>query len=425
MIKQPRGTQDILPDRWAAWEHVYQAAETVAEGAGYGRIETPMFERTALFVHATGEHTDVNREMYTFQDRGGEELSLRPEGTASVVRAYFEHGMKVLAQPVKLYYLGSMFRYERPQAGRFREHHQFGCEAIGSEDALVDASLVTLQRDFYRRCSIPAVRIQVNSIGDGACRPAFIRELVAYLQAHRDKLCGQCRERIESNPLRVLDCKVPCCQPVLDAAPQMIDRLCDECRGHWHRFLAGVEAAGLTVSINRRLVRGLDYYTRTVWEFLPDAPGGAQSVLGGGGRYDALAEAIGAPATPGVGFSTGLERVLLNLVAGASQGRADHALDVFVVTHGMEAELQGLELLVKLWQAGVKADMAFDNRSLATQLRRAEAGHAGLALVIGERELETQMVGLRRLETRKQDDVPAAGVVDAVISIVRPKERDQ
>lgn len=404
MIKIPRGTQDIVPEKWRSWRRLLDAAETIAEGSGYGRIETPTFESTTLFTHATGEHTDVNREMYTFEDRGGDLLSLRPEGTASVFRAYFEHGMRVLPQPVKLYYVGSMFRYERPQAGRFREHHQFGCEAIGSQDPVLDASLVALQARFYRRVGIAELRVHINSIGDQDCRPAYLEELVAYLRAHQDELCEQCRQRIERNPLRVLDCKVESCQPVLNEAPRILDHLCVPCREHWDRFLAGLEAVGVNFEINPRLVRGLDYYTRSVWEFLPATPGGAQSVLGGGGRYDALAEAIGAKPTPGVGFSTGLERVLLNVPHGLGDTNSSN-IDVYIVHLGAEAELMALKLLNELSSNNIHVDMAFDKRSMGTQLRQASSLGARGAVIIGSDEVSSGRVTVKWLETGEQSQI--------------------
>jgi histidyl-tRNA synthetase len=381
-----------------------------------------MFELTTLFTHATGEHTDVNREMYTFEDRGGDLLSLRPEGTASVFRAYVQHGMRVLPQPVKLYYLGSMFRYERPQSGRFREHHQFGCEAIGSEDPLLDASLVGLQSRFYRRAGISGMVIQVNSIGDGNCRPPYVEKLVAYLRARQDELCSQCRERIERNPLRVLDCKAESCQPVLDRAPQMIDHLCDACRAHWARFLEGVAAVGLSVTVNPRLVRGLDYYTRSVWEFLPDKPGGAQSVLGGGGRYDALAAAIGAPATPGVGFSTGLERVVINLDDAVKKAVASDTLDVFVAQLSPAAELAALKVMNELAAIGVRVDMAFDRRNLGTQLRHAGEQGAKMAVIIGDDELASGNAGLKCLDSGRQETIPLGDLVTTIQNRLRPQE---
>jgi histidyl-tRNA synthetase len=425
LIKTPRGTQDILPDDWPIWNHVLDCARQTAEGSGYERIETPTFESTSLFAHAAGEFTDVRREMYTFEDRGGDELSLRPEGTASVFRAYFQHGMHVLPQPVKLYYIGSMFRYERPQGGRAREHHQFGCEAIGSEDALLDASMLDLQQRFYRSAGIEGMSIHVNSIGDQNCRPAYIRELVAYLQAHKNELCHQCRERIERNPLRVLDCKVESCQPVLNNAPKTIDHLCTECRTHWERFLQGLEALGIQATIDPRLVRGLDYYSRTVWEILPARVASAQSTIGGGGRYDALAGAIGAPAAPGVGFSTGLERVILNLSPEVARALQEFHIDVFVAHRGSEAETQALRLTHRLQEAGLRTDMSFDDRSLKTQLKHANNKGARVAVIIGEEEIEAGEATVRDFKTGKSKRVTFESVLPDVRSTLEQQQLER
>lgn len=415
MIKTPRGTQDILPADWPLWNHVLDCARKTAEGSGYERIDTPMFESTSLFAHAAGEFTDVRREMYTFEDRGGDELSLRPEGTASVFRAYFQHGMHVRPQPVKLYYVGSMFRYERPQGGRAREHHQFGCEAIGSEDPLLDASMVDLQRRFYRAAGIQAMSIHVNSIGDQKCRPGYIRELVSYLRSHEAELCRQCRDRIERNPLRVLDCKVESCQPILNQAPKTINHLCDECRSHWERFLRGLAALCVEPVIDPRLVRGLDYYTRTVWEILPATVSSAQSTIGGGGRYDALAAAIDAPPAPGVGFSTGLERVILNISPALIESLETFRIDVFVAHHGSEAELQALRLAHTLQDAGIKTDMAFDDRSLKTQLKHANSRGARVAVIIGEDEVTAGEVTVRDFESGESRRVPFDSVLSSIL----------
>ncbi len=415
MIKSPRGTRDILPDEWAVWKHVLNSSESVAEEAGFRRIDVPTFEAASLFTHATGEHTDVKREMYTFEDRGGEELALRPEGTASVFRAYVEHGMHKKPQPVKLYYIGSMFRYERPQSGRAREHHQFGCEAIGSDDPLLDASLIDLQGSFYRRAGIAAVSIHINSIGDSVCRPAYLRELVRYLKSHETELCQDCRGRIERNPLRVLDCKQEFCQPVLNQAPRSLDHLCIDCRDHWLKVLQALKALDIEVEVDARLVRGLDYYTRTVWEFQPPTSGGAQSVLGGGGRYDALGPAIGAPVTPGVGFSTGLERVTLNLPPSTVDGLAFEGMDVFVAHIGDQAEIQALTLSHQLRENRIRTDMAFGHRSLRAQLKQANASGARIAVLIGDEEVAQSEVSLRDLSTGEQKRVDLQGAVDTVI----------
>lgn len=418
MIKPPRGTQDILPQQWPLWNHVLESASGVAESAGYQRIETPTFEPASLFTHATGEHTDVNREMYTFRDRGHEELALRPEGTAPVFRAYFQHGMQVLPQPVKLYYVGSMFRYERPQAGRWREHHQFGCEAIGSEDPLVDASLVDLQLRFYRRAGLPNLTLHVNTIGDENCRPAYLRKLVVYLREHASELCGQCRERIDRNPLRVLDCKVEPCQPVLNNAPHMLDELCDPCRDHWNGFLKGLDVLEIDREIDPRLVRGLDYYTRTVWEFMPEIVTGATSTIGGGGRYDALARALHQRPTPAVGFSTGLERVLLHVKPEIVEGLDLSRVDVFLSHVGEEAEFKALAILRHLLCRDIRSEMSFGSRSLKAQLKHANGRGARIAVIIGQDELDAGVAALRNLESGEQERVPLDVVVQRISEIL-------
>jgi histidyl-tRNA synthetase len=417
MIRSPRGTQDITPADWPRWNHVLSAAISAAELAGFDRIETPMFEETALFTHATGEHTDVNREMYTFEDRGGDNLSLRPEGTASVFRAYAQHGMHVLPQPVKLYYLGSMFRYERPQAGRFREHHQFGCEAIGSADPLMDATMISVQDDFYSHAGLPPSSIHLNSIGDSRCRPEYLVQLVGYLRSNQSALCSQCRDRIERNPLRVLDCKVESCQPILNAAPRLLDHLCDECRQHWDRFLDAMGSLGLAYEIDGRLVRGLDYYTRTVWEFLPQEIKGATSTIGGGGRYDDLSTVLGFRPTPAVGFSTGLERVLINMPD--DLGTSDDAgLDVYGVTMGEEAALRMIKILAGLRRSGFSTDMGLDGRSLKAQLKQANARRARLAIIIGQDELAAGQATCRDLGSGDQSHVAIDELDDYVEGVL-------
>ncbi len=401
-FQTPRGTQDILPDRWAWWDFVIDAARDTARSFGYERIETPTFEPTALFKRTAGEFTDVGKEMYALEERGGEVLSLRPEGTASVMRAYLQHGMQVFPQPVQLYYIGSMFRYERPQGGRLREHHQFGCEAIGSDDPLLDASMVELQAAFYQHAGLSDLAIHVNTIGDGACRPGFIDALMRYLRAHEDELCHESRDRISRNPLRTLDDKHEYCAAVLNGAPRTEDYLCDACRDHWERFRQGLDTLGIAVEIDPRLVRGLDYYTRSVWEFLPPSIESAQSTIGGGGRYDALSEAMGGPPVPGVGFSTGLERVMLNM---EQQGVAipdSPPVTVFIAPLGDDAALVALRLGHELREAGVAAEMTYGRRSLKAQLRHANRLGARFAILIGDDEVRDQKSTVRDLSSGDQ-----------------------
>src|SRR5262245_2125672 len=304
----PRGTYDLLPDDATLRQHILSEARGLAEGAGFGQIDTPVFEDSDLFVRTVGEATDiVSKEMYTFEDRSGRSLTLRPEGTAPVCRAYIEHGMHKLPQPVKLWYQGPMFRYEAPQAGRFRQHSQVGVEAIGSDDPALDAELIDLLGHLYSRLGVPGVRLHLTSIGSPESRAEYARELRDHLLAS-DVFDAEQRARIELNPLRAFDWDAPQVRAVTDLAPKMIDRLSAEDRAHFEEVRRLLDGAGIDYDIDPRLVRGLDYYTRTVFEFRCDALG-AQSGIGGGGRYDRLIEQIGGDATPGVGWATGLERI--------------------------------------------------------------------------------------------------------------------
>jgi histidyl-tRNA synthetase len=410
----PRGMQDILPDDWPYWDFVIGNALHVAHLFGYRRIETPLLGQTSLFARSSGEATDVvDKEMYSFKDRGGEELSLRPEGTAPVVRAYLEHGMNRLPQPVKLSYVERMFRYDRPQRGRFREHRQFGCEAIGLDDAFIDAEMISLLDTFYRRIGLDDLSLHINSIGDQNCRPAYMAVLVAFLGDHRSELSEQDRNRLEKNPLRVLDSKDAESRRTIEAAPHMLDYLCDACRAHWEKLLRGLELLGLHAEIDHRLVRGLDYYTRTVFEFLP--PGdGAQSVVGGGGRYDGLSEALGGPHVPGIGFGSGIERLVLNVRERGVQVPDLPGPRVYLLHRGPGTEDEALRRANELRKRGVPADMAFGERSLSTQMKHADRSKASYAAIIGEEEISTGTVTLKSLRDGEQRRVPAGELADAV-----------
>lgn len=402
----PRGTQDILPDEWPYWNHVYRLAEDVARQFGYRRIETPTFGETTLFARTSGEGSDiVDKEMYTFQDRGGDSLTLRPEGTAPVVRAYLQHGMNHWPQPVKLFYFERMFRYDRPQKGRFREHHQFGCEAIGVEDAYVDVEMIDLLHTVYTRLGLKDLSLEINTIGDMRCRPAYVRELVEYLRRHVDRLAPLDRQRLERNSLRVLDSKEPASQGVIDAAPHMLEHLCPECEDHWRKLRHGLDCLGISFSINHRLVRGLDYYTRTVFEFVPSGAG-AQGTIGAGGRYDALAEAMGGPHVPGIGFGTGLERLILTLKDAGVTFEDLSGPDVYVVQAGAGAEDAALALASRLRHGGRTAAMGFGGRSLKGQMKHANALGARFAAILGEDELARGMVALRSLRDHTQSEIP-------------------
>ncbi|MGH2447607.1 MAG: histidine--tRNA ligase [Chloroflexota bacterium] len=411
MYSTPRGTRDILPLEWPYWNFVTRRASESASLYGYDRIETPTFAETGLFARTSGEGSDVvDKEMYTFQDRAGEDLTLRAEGTAPIMRAYLQHGMSRQPQPVKLYYLERIYRYDRPQKGRLREHHQFGCEAIGSDDAYVDVEMIGLLHRFYASLGLCELSLHVNTIGDRTCRPNYVADLVGYLKDHQAQLGPRDLERIERNPLRVLDSKEHESQSVLRGAPRLIDYLCGECLDHWDKVLRGLDLLGLKYQIDPYLVRGLDYYTRTVFEFLPEGQEGAQSTVGGGGRYDALSEALGGPAVPGVGFGTGLERIILNLQEREIGAPEMPVPAAFVVQAGAGTEDAALKVLEQLHQAGVAAQMAFGGKSLKAQMRQANGSGARYALIVGEAELAEGKVVVRELASGEQW---AVGLEDA------------
>ena len=313
MYQAPRGTTDILPKEQAYWRYIEQKMVDVCKLYGYERIDTPAFEDTGLFARSIGEESDiVKKEMYTFEDRGGNKVTLRPEGTAPVCRAYIEHGLHNLPQPVKLYYFAAIFRYERPQAGRYRQHYQFGYEAIGDGDPTLDAEVIDMAWQFFQSLNLQHLSLQLNSIGCKQCRPAYLTALKDYYADCTADLCPDCKTRLKRNPLRLLDCKKPSCQQVANSAPRSVDHLCPECDTHFNQLQKYLGLLGLPFEINHRLVRGLDYYTKTVFEIQPEAEG-AQSTLGGGGRYDDLIEELGGKPTPAIGFAAGIERIILNL----------------------------------------------------------------------------------------------------------------
>jgi histidyl-tRNA synthetase len=395
VFQAPRGTQDVLPEEAAYWVFVEQTARDWAARYGYGEIRTPTFEETGLFLRGVGGSTDiVEKEMYTFRDKGGGELTLRPEGTASIVRAYIEHGMASRPQPVRLFSFVTCFRYDRPQRGRYREFHQWDCEAIGELDPLIDAELIMLLWRVYQALGLRGLTLQLNSIGDEQCRPAYLERLRAYYQPLLPTVCGDCQRRYQTNPLRLLDCKNPPCQAAIAGAPRLLDHLCAACAEHFAALRAYLADADIPVELNPRLVRGLDYYTKTVFEVWP-AEAGAQSALGGGGRYDGLVAELGGRPTPAIGFATGIERVILNLKA---QGIAPPALPaprVYIAYLGEAARRAAVHLADQLRQRGVPTLVAVGGRSMRAQLRQANALGVAWTVVVGEDELARGVVQLK------------------------------
>jgi histidyl-tRNA synthetase len=396
-FQAPRGTQDILPEDAPYWAFVEAEMHRQARLANYEEIRTPTFEETGVFQRGVGATTDiVEKEMYTFLDKGGDSMTLRPEATAGLVRAYLQRGMASRPQPVKLFTELTAFRYDKPQKGRFREFRQIDFEAIGEDDPLIDAELVGLQWRMYAALGLRNLSLQVNSIGDQKCRPAYVQKLAEYFRAHLDGLCEECRRRLENNPLRLLDEKKPECQAVLEGAPHSADNLCDECRAHFEAWLGYLEAAAIPYAINPRLVRGLDYYTRSVWEVSPPVAG-AQSAIGGGGRYDGLAEQLGGRPTPGVGFATGVERIILELKDQQVPMPPTAQICAYIVYRTPQAKRAAFTVAEDLRSGGISADLAFGERALRKQLSAADRAGARNAIFVGEDSLASNVVSVKDL----------------------------
>ena len=412
-LQAPRGTNDLLPADEPYWRFVRETGERVCHRFGYRRIETPMFEDARIFLRGVGEGTDiVEKEMYIFEDRGGDRLALRPEGTANVCRAYLEHGMQALPQPVRLFYVSPVFRYDRPQAGRYRQHTQIGIEAIGDGAPAVDAEVIDLLATLYQALGLKGITLRLNSIGDSACRPKYIEALRAYYRDRLADVCADCRMRYEKNPMRLLDCKEERCQPVIAEAPTLAERLCDACGDHFRGLCAYLDQLEVAYELAPRLVRGFDYYTRTVFEFLPPEEG-AQSTIGGGGRYDGLIELLGGRPTPGIGFGTGIERIILNLKRQELPVPEIEAPRVYVAHTSEQGQAAALTLAHRLRDGGVGAVVG-GGRSLKAQLRHADALGARYVAILGDRELAQGEVTLRDMEDGQQRSVAVGDLLSNV-----------
>lgn len=410
-LAPPRGTQDLLPDRADAMYGLYAAAHRTAELFGFRYVETPSFEHTELFTRTSGDTSDVvTKEMYTFEDKGGRSLTLRPESTASVVRAYLTHAQQ-LPNPFKAYYVGSEFRHGRPQAGRLREFRQFGIEVIGVQGASADVEVIVLGEQYLRERGSSQHVLHLNSIGDENCRPAYRERLIDYFEPYRDRLDEDCRTRLSKNPLRVFDCKVDGGKDFVLAAPTIADHLCDPCTAHYAAVRTGLDEAGVAYLLDPRLVRGLDYYTRSTFEWVSIALKSDQaSTINAGGRYDGLAEALGGPPTPGVGFAMGLDRVLMALEAEGAPTPPPRAPRCFVVAIGPDAEAAGGHLIAELRGEGIAAAGSHEERPLKAQLKMADRAGAAFVAIVGEQELANGTVMLRRLADGVQKSVPTPDV---------------
>jgi histidyl-tRNA synthetase len=415
-IKAVRGIHDILPAEAPTWQRMEAAARRVFEAYGYREIRLPIFERTELFARGIGEATDiVEKQMYTFEDRTGESLTLRPEATASLLRAYIEHGLHVLPKPVRLYTIGPMFRYERPQAGRYRQFHQLDVEALGEQHPALDAEVIAMLVEFFRVLGVAdALQLEINSLGDAVCRPRYRERLVEYLRQVADRLCDECRDRIERNALRVLDCKNPACRPVLDAAPSPGDSLCPPCAEHFARVRELLDAMALRHVLNPRLVRGLDYYVRTTFELTTTALG-AQNAVAGGGRYDGLVEQLDGPPDAGIGFAVGLERVALLLSDGVPALRP---LALFIPL-GAAALRRLLPIAQEARAGGMAVDVAYGGRKLRAELERANKLGVPYAVILGDDELARGEVILREMASGAQHPLPLPRLATELASLAR------
>lgn len=413
-FQAPKGTYDLLPPDSELALRIREIFIATVRGAGYEYLETPIFEDTELFARGVGESTDVvTKEMYTFLDRGGRSVTLRPEGTASVVRAAIEHGLDRTQLPVKLYYSGPFFRYERPQAGRYRHFWQVGAEALGTEDPAVDAELITVANDAYTALGLTQVRLLINSLGCRECRPAYRAALQEYLRGL--DLDQEARERVAANPLRVLDDKRPEVQALLVDAPLVTDHLCAACKAFHEEVRHILTDAGVAFVDEPRLVRGLDYYTRTLFEFVHDGIG-SQNAIGGGGRYDGLSEILGGPSLPSVGWALGVDRTALAMRAEGIAMPPTGRVSVFAVPLGDDAKRAAFVLVTRLRRAGASADLAYGERGLKGAMRAADRSGATYALILGERDLAESSVQLKELRTGRQEQVPLNSVVDVLVS---------
>ncbi|ALX48176.1 histidine--tRNA ligase [Lentibacillus amyloliquefaciens] len=413
-MKAPRGTVDILPEEAAKWQFVENKIKDVCRRYHFDEIRTPLFEHTEVFQRGVGDSTDiVQKEMYTFDDRGGRSLTLRPEGTAPVVRSFVEHKMHGNAsQPVKLYYFAQMFRYERPQKGRMRQLNQFGVEVMGSSDPAVDAEVIDLAMSVYRELGLTSLKLVINSLGDKESRENHRQALINHFTPHKDELCHDCQNRLVQNPMRILDCKKDKDHPAMKTAPSILEYLNETSVGYFEKVKTYLELMGIDYEVDPNLVRGLDYYNHTAFEIMSEAEGfGAITTLVGGGRYNGLIEELGGPATPGIGFGMGLERLLMALEAENVEIPAAQDLDCFIVTVGDEADKYSVQLIHELRNNGIQADRDYQERKTKAQFKAADRFHAKYVLVLGENEINQKTINVKEMQTGNQDEVPLSQLV--------------
>jgi len=410
LTNRPRGTNDILPGDVENWQFIEKTAREVARRFNVAEVRTPIFEHTDLFKRGVGETTDiVEKEMYTFEDRGERSLTLRPEGTAAAVRAYVESKLYAQPQPTKLFYIGPMFRYERPQAGRYRQFHQFGVEVLGVNEPSVDAEVIALAMTFFRELGLRDISLEINSVGSPESRTNYRDVLRGHLQGVHDQLCKDCQSRFDRNPMRILDCKNETCKELTAGAPEMLNHLTDSDREHFEAVCGFLTSFGIPYTVNPRMVRGLDYYTQTAFEFIESG-----STLSGGGRYNGLVEQIGGPDQPGIGFGVGIERVLIALQNQSVELPIPRGIDAFVVALGEAAQQQGVRLLQELRANGLVADKDYLGKSMKAQMKAADRLQARRVVILGDDELAQGIANVKDLATGTQTSVPLAELVAAL-----------
>lgn len=406
LTNAPKGTKDVMPAQVYRWHYVEKKFAEICDRYGYKEIRTPVFEHTELINRGVGDTTDiVQKEMYTFKDFGGRSLTLKPEGTSPAVRAFVEHKGYAEVQPTKIYYVTPCFRYEKPQSGRLREFHQFGVEIFGTPDMMADADVICIGHDFLEEMGVTDVQLEINSVGCPKCRAAYRKALQDFLRPHYDELCDTCKDRFERNPMRILDCKSDEDQALVKDAPLMVDYLCDDCAKAFQDVQDNLTALGIDFVVNPRIVRGLDYYTKTAFEFVSNSIG-AQGTVCGGGRYDHLCEEIGGPPIPGVGFGLGIERLLMLMDANGFVIPEPDPVSVFIVTRGDAAKAKGLSILRQLHKSGISAQMDTLARNVKGQFKYAGRLNAKFTVVIGDDELERGVVQLKDMDKREQKEVP-------------------
>lgn len=411
LTTSPRGTADIYGDNLNNWLKLEGIIREICRTYGYQEIRTPIFEHTELFERGIGDTTDiVEKEMYTFIDRGDRSITLRPEGTAPVVRAFLEHRMDQGPLPVKLFYFGPMFRYERPQAGRYRQFHQFGLEVLGSDDPLLDVETILLPIELYKACGLEGFVVELNSIGCPECRTRYRDDLKEFIRPHLQDMCNSCQSRFERNPMRLLDCKREGCRKVLADAPVILDYLCEACADHFAQVRAYLDALKVTYELNPKLVRGFDYYTRTVFE-VTYAGLGAQNAIGAGGRYDGLVEEVGGKHTPAVGFAVGVERLLLALESEGGFTAEPPRPDVYVVQFGGQTKVKAAQLINELRSAGMQAELDYMDRSVKAQFKSANRINAKWVLILGEEELAAGKVKLRNMDDGTEELIDLSNII--------------